>query len=304
MLWTLDCCWTCPLFNHWYKYQEQIFVGYLVLFNIDPAIRNYKCLLGWCLCHHSGLDSRYSQACSNRGEHFFSTSQGCWTSAFIYDNYSYIKINHKLQKMEFTSDTLSERLSTSSPHQQYPWTATESLNGTYSNESLGVTLTGIATKESLVPVDTLWYTIHAVAIVSLTVSIISSVIVIVWQQKASSAKEFFKRKLGERLVVYLAVTDLFYSISHFLDHLVNILGHGVPSHTPCVIFASVTMECIFAQSAIVLFTAISLCLLVSCNRKIKYGPYDVILLLVSYGPPLILVVFSLVKGYIGNNGYW
>ena len=158
--------------------------------------------------------------------------------------------------------------------------------------------------ETIAPLDTLYYSIHAVAIVSLVISIVSSVIVIVWQQRAASAGPFFKRKLAERLVVYLAITDLFFSIAHFLDHLIHLVGHGSPSKIPCIIFASIAMECIFAQSIVVLLTAVSLCLLVTCNRKIDYGRGDVTFFLVSYGFPLITVTVALVKGYVGDQGYW
>ena len=157
---------------------------------------------------------------------------------------------------------------------------------------------------SLIPLDWVYYSVHIVAWIMLVTSIICSVITIIWQQRTASSKQFFRRKLGERLVVYLAVTDIFFSITHFGDHLFTFLGRGHPPHIPCIVFSVVLMENMIAQSMVVFMTAVSLCLLVTCNRKISFGPRDVGLLLVSYGGPLIVVATCGLMGYFGNQGYW
>lgn len=157
---------------------------------------------------------------------------------------------------------------------------------------------------SSIPKDWLYYFVHIVAWVILIISITCSITVIIWQQRTASAKNLFQRKIGERLVVYLAITDLLFSVVHFGDHLLIVTGGDVPPRIPCIIFAAVLGETVFAQSLVVLLTAASLCLLVSCNRKITFGPYDVGLLLFCHGIPIAVMAFAGVKDYLGFSGYW
>lgn len=159
-------------------------------------------------------------------------------------------------------------------------------------------------KTIIVPMDWIYYSMHGVAWTALLISIICSIITIIWQHRTASAVSFYKRKLGERLVIYLAVSDIFFSVTHFSDHVFTYLGEGSPPKIPCIIFASVLMENIMAQSLIVFLTAASLCLLVTCNRKINFGPFDIGLLIISYGCPLIVVMVCGFRGYLGYQGYW
>ena len=157
---------------------------------------------------------------------------------------------------------------------------------------------------SWVPRDTLFYIIHYTAICSLSISILASIGTLIYQQKSTTTKYFWKRKLGERLVVYLAITDLVYSVSHTCDHVLSLIYSGIPPVIPCVIFAFSLLEMILAQNMVVFMTAISLCLLVSCNRKVSFGVYDMGLLSLSYGVPAIMCIICAAYGFFGSTGYW
>ena len=166
-------------------------------------------------------------------------------------------------------------------------------------------ITETSVKPFIVPVDLFFWALHTTAIVVLVISIVCSVIVIIWQQRTASSKNLFDRKLGERLVVYLAITDFVNSLCHFCDHVLIIIWQGYPPpDIPCIFFATVLGETIFAQSLLVLVTALSLCLLVACNRKVSFGPYDIGLLFISYVLPLILVIYLAFLDYLGYHGYW
>ena len=57
--------------------------------------------------------------------------------------------------------------------------------------------------------DTLFYVIHGLALASLGISILISIAVLFYLLK-SGDKNVFRKPIGERLVVYLAMVDLCY----------------------------------------------------------------------------------------------
>ena len=71
-------------------------------------------------------------------------------------------------------------------------------------------VTDPVTGEVQVQESILFYLIHGLALVSLSVSIIISIGVIIYLFKSSPEKNLFKRQIGERLVVYLSIVDLCY----------------------------------------------------------------------------------------------
>ena len=151
--------------------------------------------------------------------------------------------------------------------------------------------------------DTMFYIVHYTALCSLGISILASTGTLIYQQKSTSTKYFWKRKLGERLVVYLAITDLIYSVSHTCDHVLSLLYTGLPPVIPCIVFAFSLLEMILAQNMVVFLTAISLCLLVSCNRKVSFGRYDLGLLVIAYGVPAVFCIIFAALGFFGSTGY-
>ena len=175
----------------------------------------------------------------------------------------------------------------------------------YENIGNDVYFTSAPANGQIVELDWLYWTMHVIALIALFVSMLCSVIVIIWQQKTASHREVFKRKLGERLVVYLAVTDLLFSMSHFSDHTLIIIWRGYrPPIIPCIVFASSLLGTIFAQNLLVFVTALSCCILVTCNKKISFGPYDVGLLFISYVLPGVIIIYAIVRDYLGFHVFW
>ena len=166
-------------------------------------------------------------------------------------------------------------------------------------------ITNSPTDGPLVDVDWRYWTMHVIALGALVISMICSVIVMVWQQKTSSTKNVFKRKLGERLVVYLAITDLLFSMTHFWDHTLIMMWKGYrPPVIPCIVFAATLLGTVFAQSLVIFVTALSCCILVTFNKKISFGPYDVGLLFISYVLPGAVIIYVAVKDFLGFHVFW
>lgn len=161
----------------------------------------------------------------------------------------------------------------------------------------------IHTDIPIVAIDTTFYVIHYAALSTIAVSIVCSTTVLSLHSRTSTTS-FWKRKLGERLYVYLAVTDLMFSITHTCDHVIALTSLGDPDKLLCTVFAFSLFETIMAQNVVVFLSALSLWLLVKFSYKLKFGPYDVGLLTAAYGVPFFFALAFSVLGYFGSSGYW
>ena len=161
-----------------------------------------------------------------------------------------------------------------------------------------------STQQTLVvPLDWVFYLVHYIAIISIVISIICGIAVLILHARSKDCT-FWKRRLGERLYVYQAWTDLAFNLCHICDHIIALTSLGNPNRILCNIFAFALFEVIMAMNVVVLLSAISLFLLVRFNRSISFGPYDVGLLLSAYGSPAIPAIAFSALGYFGSSGYW
>jgi len=119
----------------------------------------------------------------------------------------------------------------------------------------------------------LFYAIHITAISSLSISIIFSFAVLSYLF-CVDRRSFHKRSIAERLVVYLALTDLSLSISHELDHSYIIIMKSHPPDIPCGFFGFLMSHFMTVQSLMVLFTALNAFMLVVKGRTIELGQRD------------------------------
>ena len=63
-------------------------------------------------------------------------------------------------------------------------------------------------------------------------------------------QRFWKLRLSERLVVYLAVIDLAYSTNHLADHTFIIITNTYPPDELCQLFGF--LVCVFARSVLII----------------------------------------------------
>ena len=74
--------------------------------------------------------------------------------------------------------------------------------------------------------------LHSLAVVSLSVSILFSLGTVLYLFLSDRRISFWRRKIAERLVVYLALCDLLYSTEHAIDHMyILIVGEFPPEAT-------------------------------------------------------------------------
>ena len=115
---------------------------------------------------------------------------------------------------------------------------------------------------------------------------------------------FFKWNIGERLVIYLAVTDLTYEISHIIDHKYVIYNQRNPPDLACSVFGFILNEFGIAQWVVVLYSALRACSLIVFNKKLHTGRWDWILIFSALGAPGSLGILSASLGFLGGNGVW
>ena len=122
--------------------------------------------------------------------------------------------------------------------------------------------------------------------------------------KSTNRTSFWKWHISERLVIYLAVADTFYGISHSLDHGYMLYAKASPPDRICSIFAFVLQEFVIAQWIIILYTAVNACSLIVFTKKLDLGWMDWKLILVAFGSPLVLGAVTLSMGLLGQSGAW
>ena len=116
--------------------------------------------------------------------------------------------------------------------------------------------------------------IHATAVTSLAVSIIVSAGTLAYLVRNGSTVRFWKWRPSDRLVVYLAVCDLLYSINHIGDHSIALITGNLPRGTLCDMFGFFLSTLGSVQAVIILFTAFSAFRLMVRERGLNFGRYD------------------------------
>ena len=149
----------------------------------------------------------------------------------------------------------------------------------------------------------IFYMLHITGISSLTISIFFSMGVMLKLLFACKC-DIWRQGIGERLVIYLAICDLGWSISHEMDHIYMIVTHDHPPDKLCAGFAFMLLWWICAQAIIVTFTAFNAFILVVKEEHLNLGRFDwrltVPSLLISFLLALIPALFNI----LGPTGAW
>lgn len=120
----------------------------------------------------------------------------------------------------------------------------------------------------------------------------------------SGRLSFWKWNVGERMVVYLAICDLFMCISHTMDHAYMLAARNNPPDVICTVFAFFLHQFIVSQWLMVFFYAVSACSLIVFRKKLRFGRWDWRLLLSAFGIPLLLGVVTSYMRILGPSGAW
>ncbi|WAR16846.1 hypothetical protein MAR_031440, partial [Mya arenaria] len=150
----------------------------------------------------------------------------------------------------------------------------------------------------------MFYFIQVPAIVCLAVSFICALSTIISSFWSHPAGEFYTRwTSGERLVVYMSICDLLFSISLLVNHLQVLITkmHARPKEL-CALFGLITTELMLAQIMIVNVVAINIFAMMFFNTKISFGKFDSGILLWSFGVPFIGALIAALLEQFGPMG--
>ena len=148
-----------------------------------------------------------------------------------------------------------------------------------------------------------FYIIHISALVSINISNIISIGVLIYALRSKSVS-FWKRSIGERLTIYIAVLDLVLGLCHGSDHSYMLITKQHVPEIPCTIFAYLLTFSGISQSVIVMMVAILSFICLVKEKKITLGRYDWKILLLATGIPFTLVTPLGGLGILGPTGAW
>lgn len=149
-----------------------------------------------------------------------------------------------------------------------------------------------------------FYSIHIPAIICITCSFVCAVIAITLSFKKQSYRTFFNHwSKSERFIVYLALCDGLFNVSHFTDHLhiVIVRDHVYPKEL-CEFYGFNLAVFITAQNLMVNIVAINAFMLIYFNKNLNFGTRDWRLLLWTFGAPFLGAAIAGIAGQLGPNG--
>lgn len=149
-----------------------------------------------------------------------------------------------------------------------------------------------------------FYFIHIPAITCICASFICAVISIVLSFKRKRYDTFFtKWSSSERFVVYLALCDGLFNVSHFTDHMhiVIVRDHVYPKEL-CEYYGFNLAVFVSSQNLMVNVVAVNAFMLMYIHRHINFGKYDWRLLLWTFGAPTTGATIAWITGQLGTNG--
>lgn len=108
---------------------------------------------------------------------------------------------------------------------------------------------------------------------------------------------------GQRFVVYLAICDGLFNLSHFMDHLhITLVREMVRPKELCQFYGFILTLFITSQNLIVNLIAINAFVLLYFERTINFGKRDWKFLLITYGVSFIGSIIAGTTEQYGPNG--
>ena len=149
-----------------------------------------------------------------------------------------------------------------------------------------------------------YYALHSVAIVCLLTSIILASLNVHTVRTCGRHVRFSERPLAERLILYMALSDLSYSLAHMVDHVYMLVAYDHPPRGLCVTIAFCITTLALTESLLVMLASLNACVMTVLWRRMKFGPYDVGIIMVALGLPLIVGIINLSIGAYGPSRAW
>lgn len=148
-----------------------------------------------------------------------------------------------------------------------------------------------------------FYYIHIPAIVCIVSSFICVVTAIVLSFRQRGCGTFFNWTKSERLVVYLAICDGLYNVSHFTDHMHIVIVKGmVYPKQLCEFYGFNLAVAVTSQMLMVNVVAINAFMLIYFDKNLSFGQRDWKLLVWTFGAPVLGGIIAVSNGQMGPNG--
>ena len=149
-----------------------------------------------------------------------------------------------------------------------------------------------------------FYYIHIPAILCIVTSFTCATIAIVLSFRRRGYRSFFRAwSKSEKFVVYLAICDGLFNVSHFTDHMYIVIAHEmVKPKQLCEFYGFILTVFSSAQILMVNIVAINAFMLIYFEKKLNFGRYDWKLLLWTFGLPFLGATIAGIAGQLGPNG--
>ena len=149
-----------------------------------------------------------------------------------------------------------------------------------------------------------FYFIHIPAIVCIVASFTSAVVSIVWSRRRNRLRSFFKSwTKSERFIVYMAVCDGLFNVTHFMDHMhILIAKDMVRPKELCQWYGFNIAVFITSQHLMVNLFAVNAFMLIYFDRNLNFGKCDWKLLAWIFGVPFVGALVAGVLDELGPNG--
>ena len=149
--------------------------------------------------------------------------------------------------------------------------------------------------------------LHLTGIMACFISFLASSGVILYlyiTEKRRSNRPFYKWTNGERLVVYLAVFDLAFSLVHTVDHGYMFVTESHPQYDVCRFLAFLIIQSVSGQWLVITYTSFSALFLAIFQKRLPKGKYDWKLIVWSTVPPFIFSIFGIIFHFYGPSEAW
>ena len=152
--------------------------------------------------------------------------------------------------------------------------------------------------------DGRFYFMHIPAVVCIVASFVSALVVIVSSCHHNKCRLFYQSwTKSERFIVYMAICDGLFNISHFADHMHILVTKAVvmPKEL-CQWYGFNLVVFITAQYLMVNLVAVNAFMLIYFDRNLNLGGYDWKLLTWIFGVPFVGALLAAYLGQLGPTG--
>ena len=148
--------------------------------------------------------------------------------------------------------------------------------------------------------------VHGAAALALTLSILASLLniySIVWARRKSDGP-VRSRKLVERIILYMALSDFGYAACHISNHIHLLLPGDQPTYNECVLYGATVTVLACAEACLVGMMSLNALLLTVYRRVLTLGPYDCgLFVFLIVGSTVVLVTVIEHDGF-GQDVAW